>query len=54
MFYFKCACGCGKKSKPLGQHYIRLIKHKWVKHKEESDKVVREFKGGFIIEREDF
>ena len=62
MFYFICACGCGEESKPLGREYMRLPKgKKWVTkgHEKEKElwhpgKVIREFKGGMIIEQEEF
>ncbi len=56
MYYFVCACGCGKKSKALEKDYMRLpAGKKWVTKGHEKDKeVIREFKGGFIIKQEDF
>lgn len=55
-YIFICACGCGQVSEPLGKEYIKLSsKQKWVARGDETGKkIIKEFKGGFVIEEADF
>ncbi len=58
-YFFLCACGCGTKSEVLGKDgYVRLVGgQKWyVKDcvPKEDVIIVRAYKNGLIVKREDF
>lgn len=51
-------CRCGTRSESLEQDYMRLRKeHSWTCKDcfdQETMEIVREFKGGYIVEKPDF